>query len=423
MIIRIEKNKENPYIIMHKGFLNEKEMSWQAKGLLTYLLSLPDNWEINLQDLKNRSKNGRDSTTNIIKELISFGYIIKEQKKDKKGRFDKNLFIVGECPLTVNPSTVNPALVYNNSNNTSINRSIEFSDENSRTNKSSTKKEKVPIKKIEKYKNILLRWNKIEKASTHTLDKFTKTLKKALVYLEQLEAGTFCKYTGLTHQWLADNNIPKEWYDKKFTKTEIIKGIKRIALQFEPGYWPFSPEDKKKYLPKTLETSLYNPYGGCKSVFLKVLANAPKQQEEIADPLFPDLVEIYCSNFLKNNFENLSNIEKGKLVKYTNEIGSWHQQQAEILDPIYAETSFDSYFGRKNKPEKFVKTHISFLINKGGIYSNKESFHQNFKPSVSMLDPGGNRWKRFIQDFKKIHGFELEPDEKQIKKLRIMYRV
>jgi DnaD/phage-associated family protein len=108
-IFRVEK-KEN-YVVLDKGFLNDKRLSWQAKGLLAYMLSLPNDWVFNINDLKNRSRNGRDATKNIIKELQEFGYIIKEQTREK-GKFSNNRYIVLEhpaLPLTENPLTENPS--------------------------------------------------------------------------------------------------------------------------------------------------------------------------------------------------------------------------------------------------------------------------------------------------------------------------
>ncbi|MGG6437407.1 DnaD domain protein [Saccharococcus caldoxylosilyticus] len=108
-IFRVEK-KEN-YVVLDKGFLNDKRLSWQAKGLLAYMLSLPNDWVFNINDLKNRSRNGRDATKNIVKELQEFGYIIKEQTREK-GKFSNNRYIVLEhpaLPLTENPLTENPS--------------------------------------------------------------------------------------------------------------------------------------------------------------------------------------------------------------------------------------------------------------------------------------------------------------------------
>lgn len=87
-IIRVIKDKSNPYVMLNKTCLCDEKLSWKAKGLHSYLLSLPDDWKIYIEDLKNRSKDGRDSTTTAINELIALGYIKRTPSKDEKtGKF------------------------------------------------------------------------------------------------------------------------------------------------------------------------------------------------------------------------------------------------------------------------------------------------------------------------------------------------
>lgn len=107
MIFRIDKKTDN-YVVLDKRFLNDKDLSWQAKGMLTYMLSLPNDWKFSLSDLKNRSRNGRDATDAIIKELQQAKYIRKEQKRKSGGQFGNSSFIVYETPFTENPLTENP---------------------------------------------------------------------------------------------------------------------------------------------------------------------------------------------------------------------------------------------------------------------------------------------------------------------------
>lgn len=104
-------SKSENFVVLDKGFLNNTEISWQAKGLLAYMLSLPNDWIFNISDLANRSKNGRDATRNILKELQGAGYIQKEQARSQTGKFAQSVFLVFEtprAPFTENPSTVNP---------------------------------------------------------------------------------------------------------------------------------------------------------------------------------------------------------------------------------------------------------------------------------------------------------------------------
>ncbi len=103
-------NKKDNYVVLDKGFLQDKTLSWQAKGLLAYMLSLPNDWVFNMKDLQNRSKNGRDATYRIMKELIEAGYVTRVENRDG-GKFEKVEYIVYEVkqsPRTENPDTVPP---------------------------------------------------------------------------------------------------------------------------------------------------------------------------------------------------------------------------------------------------------------------------------------------------------------------------
>ena len=85
-IFRVEKNKDNPYIIMNKTILNDNQISWKAKGILAYLLSLPDDWQIYESEVASHSSDGLDSLSSGIKELIEQGYINRERKRNDNGQ-------------------------------------------------------------------------------------------------------------------------------------------------------------------------------------------------------------------------------------------------------------------------------------------------------------------------------------------------
>ncbi|PIJ99200.1 DnaD domain protein [Lysinibacillus sphaericus] len=112
MIYRVVKNDN--FVVLDKGFLNNDQLSWKAKGLLAYMLSLPDDWDFCLTDLATRSKCGRDGTASIVNELIREGYLQKVQERAKDGKFSKVEFVVFEVsnraaqPSTGYPSTAAP---------------------------------------------------------------------------------------------------------------------------------------------------------------------------------------------------------------------------------------------------------------------------------------------------------------------------
>jgi predicted transcriptional regulator len=94
MIHRVIKDKDNPYVIMNKDFLENPNLSLKAKGLLSYLLSKPDNWKIIMEDLVKKSTNGRESVSSAIRELIEIGYIhrIQTREDNKFGPYEYHIY-------------------------------------------------------------------------------------------------------------------------------------------------------------------------------------------------------------------------------------------------------------------------------------------------------------------------------------------
>jgi|SRR5690554_421498 len=96
---RVRKNKNNPYVIMHKEFLSNENLSFKAKGILSYLLSKPDDWKVYEDDLVNQSKDGKTAVRSGLKELQEQGYIVRTLKRTKEGKFDGYDYDVYEYPV------------------------------------------------------------------------------------------------------------------------------------------------------------------------------------------------------------------------------------------------------------------------------------------------------------------------------------
>jgi hypothetical protein len=143
-IIRTEKSKEKPFVMIERIIFEDDGLSWRAKGLLGYLLSRPDNWSVCVADLCNRSTDGRDSCYAALKELGEAGYISKESKKAEAGRFAGYDYLVHESPVgkTVYGESVSGETVYGKSdtNNSEYNERELKEKECSNTSSASLEK-------------------------------------------------------------------------------------------------------------------------------------------------------------------------------------------------------------------------------------------------------------------------------------------
>lgn len=84
-VMRVHKNAN--YTVMSNHHFKEKKMSLKAKGLLSMMLSLPDDWDYSIAGLATLSKDGKDSVMSALKELEAFGYLIRTRLVDERGRF------------------------------------------------------------------------------------------------------------------------------------------------------------------------------------------------------------------------------------------------------------------------------------------------------------------------------------------------
>ena len=81
-IIRIQHNRENPYIQLNKKDLWDPNLSLEAVGLLARISSKPDDWHINVKELVKSCGCGKEKIYRILDELIKHGYIATQPRND-----------------------------------------------------------------------------------------------------------------------------------------------------------------------------------------------------------------------------------------------------------------------------------------------------------------------------------------------------
>ena len=96
MVIRVEKKKN--FVAMSNYHLRDKTLSLKAKGLLSMILSLPDNWQYNQKGLASLSTDGVDSVRSTLKELGSHGYVTRERIRTPEGCLAGMEYIIREIP-------------------------------------------------------------------------------------------------------------------------------------------------------------------------------------------------------------------------------------------------------------------------------------------------------------------------------------
>ena len=196
-------HKTDNYTVMSNYHLRDKNLSLKAKGLLSLMLSLPDEWDYTEMGLATLSKDGRAGVRNALKELEQLGYLVRYQSREN-GAFSNCIYDVYEhpplvipelkinrfiasttstTPLSENPTTEKPI-----SENPSTGKPISENRTQINTNKSNTNKSITNVSNKEKkhkygeFKNVLLTDEEVEKLKAKLPDweKWIETLSQGI---------------------------------------------------------------------------------------------------------------------------------------------------------------------------------------------------------------------------------------------------
>ncbi len=106
-VFRVEKN--SGYTVMSNHHLRNRALSLKAKGLLSQMLSLPEDWDYTLQGLARINRESIDAIRQAIRELEQTGYIQRSRERDEKGRLRGADYVIFELPQPI-PASVSPTL-------------------------------------------------------------------------------------------------------------------------------------------------------------------------------------------------------------------------------------------------------------------------------------------------------------------------
>jgi len=113
---------------MNKTGLDDPSLSFKAKGILAFLLSKPDHWEVYVSYLAKQATDGLTAVRSGIKELVDHGYMTFERHHDSNGKFSEGCYTVFERPRSGFPHVVKP----NEDNRTLVSNDLLVSNDNSK---------------------------------------------------------------------------------------------------------------------------------------------------------------------------------------------------------------------------------------------------------------------------------------------------
>lgn len=137
---KITINKKTNYTTIDNNIFKNKNLSLKARGLLTTMLSLPNEWDYTVNGLCTILKDGKSSIQSALRELEENGYLVRVQTKDKSGKFSSSDYTLYEIPLDEKPLTENPS-----TDNPTAGNPSQLNNNKLNKNKETTKEENTNI--------------------------------------------------------------------------------------------------------------------------------------------------------------------------------------------------------------------------------------------------------------------------------------
>ena len=211
----ITRSRTDNYAVVPNSVTEDNRLSFEARGVLCYLLAKPNNWQVQIADLQKQGSFGRDKAYRILKELREVGYLALEVKRNDKAQIISQDYIVydvaelsqkllTEKPDTAEPDMAEPDMAEPDTantdgiiNNKNITNTHSFSDTNVSSKQNARDKERLEAEFHETF------WpafpNKVGKPKA--LISFLKARKKD--NLENIMAGL--------NRYIADKPPDRQW--------------------------------------------------------------------------------------------------------------------------------------------------------------------------------------------------------------------
>ncbi len=92
----LRRTKTRKYAMIENAVFEDASLSWEARGVLGYLLTKPDHWQVRLHDLIRHGPAGEDKMRRILKDLERAGYLLRERGRLEDGRFAWFTYVIEE---------------------------------------------------------------------------------------------------------------------------------------------------------------------------------------------------------------------------------------------------------------------------------------------------------------------------------------
>ena len=244
-IIRVQHTKD--YTVMANFHLRDRNLSLKAKGVMSFMLSLPDTWDFSMEGLAICSKDGVDSVRSALKELEDSGYLVRSRARDEKGKVGKAIDDLYEKPALEKPILENPIQEKPILDKPILEKQAQINTKELNTKKLNTKIDIVPKQEQEPipYAEIITYFNEV--AGTHYLlrgkeiKKFIKARWNDGFRLEDFKT-VLDKKAG---QWKNDSKMSKYLRFETLFSNKFESYLNEVVAFNKPAWNPMNPSGSR----------------------------------------------------------------------------------------------------------------------------------------------------------------------------------
>jgi DnaD/phage-associated family protein len=259
-------HKDTNYVVMNKTALQDPRLSWKAKGLHAYMLSMPNDWKFYDNELEKHAKDGKDALKSAIKELKQYGYMKRERRQNEQGKFEWET-IVYEVPYTENPSMEKPSMENPSMENPQLLNNKELN------NKLLNNKEKVVVEEVAQvYQFYQQNFGMLSPFISESIDQWINDVGTELVIeamkraLKQQKKWNYAE--GILQDWLRNNVRTLSDIEAYETEWKNRKGGRQRATHQSSTPTPSETESdvrqaierRKRLAESTLDSEDNNPF-------------------------------------------------------------------------------------------------------------------------------------------------------------------
>lgn len=105
------RKKKHSYTVLSNSVIRDERLSWKARGIFAYLMSLPDDWTFRQVEIVKHSPDGRAALRAGLKELQKYKYLSVSRERDSKtGTLGESVWLLDDSPMSDYPMLDNPTL-------------------------------------------------------------------------------------------------------------------------------------------------------------------------------------------------------------------------------------------------------------------------------------------------------------------------